>query len=201
MQIKHAQWEKLRQLMYQDGNQFFQKFEELVYDVGVHDNKQVMLAQIKKAACKTSKNMIYSADGKVPITYEGWKARLLHMNYNWCLKCVEGTVTGRVDSKPQAQKTTIPQKGGQVLTYMPEKKTATGTTYGGCGALMDINAAQAAAKCFRCSKLSHFKHDCPDVPKSREEVMRRLNYYWDTHPTVKALVLSMIEEVKEDAKK
>ncbi len=80
--------------MYQDGDQFFQKFEELVYDVGVHDNKQVMLAQIKKAACETSKNTIYSADGKVPTTYEGWKARLLHMDYNWCLKHMEGTVTG-----------------------------------------------------------------------------------------------------------
>ncbi len=33
-QIKHAQWEKLRQMTYQDGDQFFQKFKELVYDVG-----------------------------------------------------------------------------------------------------------------------------------------------------------------------
>ncbi len=37
-QIKHAQWEKLRQSSYQDGDQFFQKFEELAYDTGVHDN-------------------------------------------------------------------------------------------------------------------------------------------------------------------
>ncbi len=28
-QIKHAQWEKLRQSNYPDGDQFFQKFEEL----------------------------------------------------------------------------------------------------------------------------------------------------------------------------
>ncbi len=51
-QIKHAQWEKLR---------------------------QVMLAQIKKATQETSKNTIYSADREVPTTYDGWKAQQLGM--------------------------------------------------------------------------------------------------------------------------
>ncbi len=50
MQIKHVQWEKLRQSIFQDGNQFFQRFEELAYDAGVHDSEQVMLTQVKKAA-------------------------------------------------------------------------------------------------------------------------------------------------------
>ncbi len=93
-QIKHAQWEKLRQTNYQDSNQFFQKFKELVYDAGVCDNEQVMLAQVKKATQETSKNTIYLADGEVPTTYEGWKTRLLHMDYNWHLKQVEGTMAG-----------------------------------------------------------------------------------------------------------
>ncbi len=132
-QIKHAQWEKLRKTNYQDGDQFFQKFEELTYDTGVRDNEQVILAQIKKAAHETSKNTIYMADGKVPTTYEGWKAQLLHIDYNYHLKQVEGTMAGRIDSRPQAQKMTMPQKGGQMPTYMLEKKTATGTTYGGHG--------------------------------------------------------------------
>ncbi len=42
----------------------------------------------------------------------------------------------------------MPQKGGQTSTYTLEKKIATGTTYGGRGALMDIDAAHAVAKCF-----------------------------------------------------
>ncbi len=107
-----------------------------------------MLAQVKKAAYETSKNMIYSADGEVPTTYEGWKACLLCIDYNYHLKRAEGTTAGQIDSKPQAQKVTMPQKGGQTMTYTPEKKTATGTTYGGHGAPMDIDAAWAAAKCF-----------------------------------------------------
>ncbi len=82
-QIKRAQWEKLRQVDYPDGDKFFQQFEELVYYAGVRDNEQVMIAQIKKAAQEMSKNTIYSADGDVPTSYEGWKARLLRMDYNW----------------------------------------------------------------------------------------------------------------------
>ncbi len=112
MQIKHVQWEKLRQLSYPDGDQFFQKFEELAYNAGVRGNKQVMLAEIKKATGKTSKNIIYMADGEVPTTYDRWKTRLLCMDYNYCLKKVEETTAGQVDTRPQAQKMTTPQKGG-----------------------------------------------------------------------------------------
>ncbi len=93
-QIKHVQWEKLRQSTFQDSDQFFQKFKELAYDARIRDNKQVMLAQVKRAAQEMSKNTIYSANRELPITYQGWKARLLRMDYNYCLKRVEGTTAG-----------------------------------------------------------------------------------------------------------
>ncbi len=70
----------------QDSDQFFQQFEELAYYANIYDNEQVMLVQIKKATWETSKNTIYSANGEVPTIYEGWKARLLCMDYNWQLK-------------------------------------------------------------------------------------------------------------------
>ena len=139
--------------------------------------------------------MIYSADRDLPKSYEGWKACLLRMDLNWHLKQVEGIAARHSDSKPQA-KVTTPQKGGQTSST-PEKKTATGTTFEGQGMPMDISTAKAVAKCFRCSKISHFKCDCPNTLKSREEVMHRLNYYWDTHPTEEKMNLSMIEEVKD----
>lgn len=93
-QIKFAQWEKLCQANYQDGDLFFQKFEELAYKAGVHNNEQVMVAQIKRVAHETSKNTIYTADREVPTTYDKWKAHLLQMDYNYQLKKAEGTAPG-----------------------------------------------------------------------------------------------------------
>ncbi len=82
-EIKRAQWEKLRQVDFKDGDQFFQQFEELAFYTNIHDNEQVMITQIKRAARETSKNMIYTADGDLPTTYDTWKACLLRIDYNW----------------------------------------------------------------------------------------------------------------------
>ena len=65
---------------------------------------------------------------------------------------------------------------------------------------MDISAATATTKCYRCGKLSHFKRDCPNVPKTRAEALCWVNTYWDNHLTTEE-PLAKIEEVKEDAEK
>ncbi len=88
-QIKRAQWEKLRQVNYKDGDKFFQEFEELAHYAGVRGNEQVMVAQIKRAARETSKNTIYAGDGDLPALYDDWKNRLLRIDSNWRLKQAE----------------------------------------------------------------------------------------------------------------
>ncbi len=73
----------------------------------------------------------------------------------------------------------------------------TGTTYGGSGKLMDIDAVHAKAKCFGCSEIGHFKRNCPKRPKTKAEALRHVKYYWD-HIATKTD--SKIEEVKDGAK-
>ncbi len=103
----------------------------------------------------------------------------------------------RPDSKSQASKATVPR--GVASTSVPTQKKPSGTTYGGQGAPMDISTATATTKCYRCGKLGHFKCNCPNKPKTREEALRQVNTYWDNHPTVE--VMATVEEVKEDTEK
>ncbi len=68
---------------FKDGDQFFQQFEEPAFYANIRDNKQVMIAQIRRATHETSKNTIYAANGDLPTLYNQWKARLLWIDYNW----------------------------------------------------------------------------------------------------------------------
>ncbi len=67
------QWEKLHQSNFPDGDLFFQQFESLVFEAGVLGINVMMMAQVKKACCSMTKDIIYASDGDVPTTYQEWK--------------------------------------------------------------------------------------------------------------------------------
>ncbi len=71
-------------------------------------------------------------------------------------------------------------------------------TYGDQGAPIDVDTVRAKVKCYRCSQIEHFKWDCPKQPKTKEEALQHLNYYWD-HVAMNEKTDSKIEEVKDGA--
>ncbi len=63
---------------------------------------------------------------------------------------------------------------------------------------MDIDAVRAKMKCYGCSQLGHIKRDCPRQPRTKEEALRCVEYYWD-HVATKEKTELKIEEVKDGA--
>ncbi len=158
----------------------------------------MMMAQVKKACRSSTKDIIYASDGDVLITYQEWKKRILRINHNWRTWKAELGGGSKVADWKQQLKTNTAPKGNQQQTSIPEKKTGTCTLYGDQGAPMDIDAIKNKAKCYQCGEIRHFKWDCPKSPKTKEEALRHLNYYWD-HRAMEEKTSSKVEEVKDGA--
>ncbi len=198
-EIKFAQWEGLRQSNFPDGDLFFQQFESLAFEVGVLGIDLMMVAQVKKACRAMTKDIIYALDADPPADYQAWKKRILRIDHNWRTRKAEQRGGKVTEWKQQAKANTTPTpKGNQQQASVPEKTTGTGTTYGGAGRPMDIDAIRAKTKCYGCGQPGHFKRDCPKRAKTKEEHLRRVNYYWD-HVVMKEKTDATNEEVKDEA--
>ncbi len=69
VEIKFAQWERLWQNQFSDGDLFFQQFKSLAFEAGVLGIDMMMVAQVKKACRLMAKDIIYASDADVPPNY------------------------------------------------------------------------------------------------------------------------------------
>ncbi len=173
-EIKLVQWEKLRQVDFKDGDQFFQQFKELAFYADVRGNEQVMVTQIKRAACEPVKTL-----------YMQLTAIYQPSMINGRLDYYGSTTIGdssrqkaRVGTWLQVTSVENDRAKGSSIDKCTNTEDSVGNHIRRTGVPMDISAATAMIKCYRCRKLGHFKCDCPNAPKTREEALRQLNTYW-----------------------
>ncbi|PBK99963.1 hypothetical protein ARMGADRAFT_1074790 [Armillaria gallica] len=112
VEIKHMQWERLQQSNFPDGDLFFQQFESLMFKAGVLGINQMMVAQVKKACCTSSKDTIYVSDGDISTAYPEWKQHILCIDYNWRMRKAETGRGAKVADWKQQAKVNVPMKGG-----------------------------------------------------------------------------------------
>ncbi|SJL13538.1 uncharacterized protein ARMOST_16982 [Armillaria ostoyae] len=187
--LKYQALKKLRQTDFKSGKVFFQKFEELALEADIIDNEGQMAQMIEEAVRKTAKDTIYTQPNRPPDTYEEWKRRILQIDYNYRLNRAAG---GQPTNRPNNAGT--PKGNSGATTSLGNKKTSTGTTYGGRGQPMDIDAINNS-ECFRCHEKGHISKNCPlqSWNKKKKEEVRAST----TEPSTG----SKIEEVKDAAKK
>ncbi|PBK62471.1 hypothetical protein ARMSODRAFT_1024885 [Armillaria solidipes] len=185
--LKYQALKRLRQTDFKSGDIFFQKFEELALEANIIDNEGQMAKMIEEVVCKTAKDTIYTQPNHPPDTYDEWKRRILQIDYNYHLNRATG---GQMTNRPNNAGTS--KGNSSVTTLSTGKMTTTGTTYGGQGQPMDIDAINNG-ECFRCHKKGHISKNCllQSWNKKKQEVRAS---------TTKPSMGSKVEEVKDAAR-
>ncbi|PBK68210.1 hypothetical protein ARMSODRAFT_976063 [Armillaria solidipes] len=186
--LRYQALRRLHQTDFKSGNIFFQKFEELALEADIIDNEGQMAKMVEEAVRKTTKDTIYAQPNHLLDTYEEWKRRILQIDYNYHLnRATGGQLTNRLNNAGTSK------GNSSATTSSAGKVPATGTTYGGQGQPMDIDAINNG-KCFRCHEKGHISKNCllQSWNKKKQEV-RALR----TKPSTG----SKIEEVKDAAGK
>ncbi|KAK0453506.1 hypothetical protein EV421DRAFT_1956368 [Armillaria borealis] len=157
-----------------------------------------MVTALRQGVPASYTTIIANMGVNIPVGYEQWGERIILMNEERQRKQAFDLMGKMYQPRsPPPPKTNPPYAGASkgssgATTSSADKTTASGTTYGGRGRPMDIDAVKSG-NCFRCGKKGHISKNCPlqSWNKGKQEVRAST-----TEPSG-----SKIEEVKDDAGK
>lgn len=143
-------------------DEYFTRLDMIFADAEVtEDSEKIRI--IERGINHQILEVIYSDAAGIPTAYADYKTK--------CLKI--GRMKERlrnlqrihaIPHHPPATHTppkTTPQFHTHIHAPTPEKKTATGVTYGGAGLPMDLSQTRQPMRCFNCGELGHMRRDCP----------------------------------------
>ncbi|SJL15506.1 uncharacterized protein ARMOST_19006 [Armillaria ostoyae] len=157
------------------------------------DDRGHMVTALRQGVPASYTNMIANIGTNIPVGYEQWGKRIIVMNEERLRKQALDLVGRMLQPRPPPQQNAGTPKGASGATTSPTpKKTTTGTTYGGRGQPMDIDAVKSG-NCFRCGEKGHISKNCPlqSWNKGKKQEVRAST----TEPSTG----SKIEEVKDAA--
>ena len=138
--------------------EFFQEFDQLAFTTGYTDthHDDVLVHLLHEAIHTKVINLVYGQP-TLPADYKAWMTQIL---------AIDGLQRRRADQK-KSQAQFFPHcpnitRKPEILTTVPQVKTGTGITYGGQGMRMDVDKARAEGRCFKCGKVGHISHNCPE---------------------------------------
>jgi hypothetical protein len=147
----------------QTADQFFQRFDQLIKTANLTDNV-VLINMLKRKLSPAIIDRIYASDSPIPTTYETFKeAAIKHDNRireAIHIKAVNSGVATNIHYPGQTTQATASDHRG-------DKKTGTGTIYGGQGQPMEIGrtkidpaVAHSQGLCYTCGQKGHLSKNC-----------------------------------------